>query len=371
MAQHTNLVPHDDTASGCKDSGVPSPPPMRLGPNGFTLDLCRNDEMCQGDRKCMTLSSNLRNECPGPWEDCRCFPRDGKTTPCNETQECEAGEICGTAPFAPSVVCMSASVHDTLGPRYSRQFGTRPPPFVENEGLSGVQCTFDKECQTPRRCTLPSDKTFGECAGRDGCICKQVFNVSCGKNEDCQEGELCFREKDSSVFPYCWERSVGLNNDELMPVEAVPTASTSAGPGSTDSGSEGGENDSSDDENDASGSNEPEDVCIGEEHLKGIKAEDLVFRKSQRGSLLCDTHGSCATAGHMVEWKGTVMMMWTYCRLDNVQCVRRVGGVNSLRMKRQLRVASFTDGLMFTALAAKYQTRLEEVVLTTLLSVGM
>lgn len=65
------------------------------------------------------------------------------------------------------------------------------------------------------------------------------------------------------------------------------------------------------------------------------------------------------------------MRMRAYCQRGDVRCTRAVMLVNSPRMRRAARVPSNTHGLLFTALAARYDTRAEEMVLRMLVAVGV
>lgn len=103
--------------------------------------------------------------------------------------------------------------------------------------------------------------------------------------------------------------------------------------------------------------------------LAHLPPEQLVFDEHALAHVLCDRFGSCATPGHMVDYCGAVMKMATYCRAAG--CARRVTRVNSPRYRQQLRVASRTDGLLYTAFAARYETRGEELALATLSRIGL
>lgn len=113
-------------------------------------------------------------------------------------------------------------------------------------------------------------------------------------------------------------------------------------------------------------------VCIDAMLLSGFKDEELIYTSHRTSKTLCDAEGSCATAGHMVEWKGAGMMMKTYCETFVVGgCDERVIRVNSPKWYRGRRVRSKTVDLHFTAIAAKYETRAEELALSTAIRLGM
>lgn len=116
-------------------------------------------------------------------------------------------------------------------------------------------------------------------------------------------------------------------------------------------------------------SQESEAVCVGVRHLKKLSQESLVFGEHRIGRVLCDANESCATAGHMVMWQGVAMVMRRYC-METGGCVEREMLVNSPRVRRGLRVKSETEGLLFTALAARWESRMEEVALRAVVRAG-
>lgn len=96
-----------------------------------------------------------------------------------------------------------------------------------------------------------------------------------------------------------------------------------------------------------------------------------MFAEDVQAEVLCDESGSCATSGHMVVFKGRAMRMRSYCELGEVNCQRSRMTVNSPRMRLATRVASNTKALLFTAMAARYDSRAEEVVLRALVHAGL
>lgn len=110
-------------------------------------------------------------------------------------------------------------------------------------------------------------------------------------------------------------------------------------------------------------------ICVDARALAHMKPEELVFERHNLAKVLCDGNDSCATPGHMVDFKGRVMMMRTYCEM--VPCEQRKVHVNSPKFRRRLRVKSRTDGLHYTAFAARFATRGEEMALSTLSRIGL
>lgn len=114
---------------------------------------------------------------------------------------------------------------------------------------------------------------------------------------------------------------------------------------------------------------EEEAVCIDANALKHLKSGDLVFKKHAWASVLCDSSGSCATRGHIVVYNGTSMMMKSYCLM--VGCNQSLKYVNSPRYRRGVRIKSKSEGLEFTAFAARYETLAEETVLSAAIRIGL
>lgn len=65
------------------------------------------------------------------------------------------------------------------------------------------------------------------------------------------------------------------------------------------------------------------------------------------------------------------MMMSSYCEELGVECNVVATVVNSPRMKVGLRIKSRTDGLEFTALAARFESKVEEHVLRSVVRLGL
>lgn len=72
----------------------------------------------------------------------------------------------------------------------------------------------------------------------------------------------------------------------------------------------------------------------------------------------------------MVVFKGLPMSMAVYCKDSKSACFNRTMLVNSPKYQRKLRIASRTTGLEFTALAARFETRMEEEVLKSIIHLG-
>lgn len=110
-------------------------------------------------------------------------------------------------------------------------------------------------------------------------------------------------------------------------------------------------------------------ACIDARALEHLRRENLMFERHVLAHVLCDVKSSCATPGHMVVFRGQAMMMRSYCGMVN--CSKEMLHVNSPQFNRRVRVPSNTDGLEFTAFAARYETRAEEMVMSAAVHVGL
>ncbi|KAI0565311.1 hypothetical protein FGB62_19g046 [Gracilaria domingensis] len=114
----------------------------------------------------------------------------------------------------------------------------------------------------------------------------------------------------------------------------------------------------------------PEDViCIGEHHLVHMPHDELLYSSNRVARVLCDENNSCATPGHIVMYNDKPMMMSSYC--SKATCAPKIMKVNSPRYRRATRVNSHTEGLSFTAFAARYETTAEEHLLRTFVRMGL
>lgn len=208
-----------------------------------------------------------------------------------------------------------------------------------------TDCTLSNEtCQTPifgnGTCTIP-EACF--------CLTADFEFVFCSTDTDC-DGKICAKESTKSAFGVC-----------LTCLEYTDLPENSQNALDVD----GKCNDTDMNHSNSSTSS----VCIDIDHLTHFERSQLIFSNHFRASVLCDSHGSCATPGHMVVYHGKTMMMQTYCK--DVDCIRRIRSVNSPRMKVGLRIPSRSVGLEFTPLSASRGSYLEERVLSLLLRVGL
>lgn len=468
VGQDVFLSPLDDTARDCKSTFVDASAQYPHGPNGFELDSCRSDAQCQAPRACLyRIRSHLRGEEFRPCPDtevssCACWSRPDRTF-CASSDECVVGELCATYPKIANPTCISAALVQVGGLARNKVLGNRALPTPTGEpALSQDACRYDWDCASPRRCHHVSDTyRYGECAGREPCVCERILPMPCEISADCDDGETCAKIIGSNVGSFCVAASVVTADRFLQAVGAESVEDPEENPVSTSSGLTGDDCKTNDDciepricrhiteaggllckgrrgctcelvlevqcekssecvkgeqcveimqdvrpsrngtcrsedavENDRlsryilyvpptptpSPTPEPiepdeqrretEPVCIDASAIDHLPQAEKVFETHRRATVLCDSSMSCATRGHVVVWRDQPMMMQTYCERVG-GCQRKIIAVNSPKMKRGLRIPSRTNGLMFTAFAARFASRWEERVLTSLVHIGL
>lgn len=389
------------------------------------------DESCSDDLDCVegmycTHAASDFGKCYNR-KNCRCKPF--VPTVCQSDADCLEAEVCVIQPGSKQDPYCYSKNRLPINPFLRRisSNSSRTPTVLPSDGWTSDLCQDDSDCQQDyKRVCQHSTELYGSCNGRELCICRAQNNSDtvCKKSTDCSLGEICVQFTDSEdkngmcnshklvALEYLEGVYVEVNGNKRQkirtpspiptfsatvspsisttpsstslpsasssvsataspspsssPSPSVPTPSPSESGSSTPSATASSDsNETEDDSTQAS----PEPICIDAEALADMTSSQLVFKSARRASVLCDANNSCATAGHMVTWQGQTMMMQTYCAL-HVSCVRRVKSVNSPRMQRGLRVRSRTDGLLFTALAARYESKVEEVVLRNVVSLG-
>lgn len=287
---------------------VPSEPTIAPVPGsgtGLTLEDCSSDADCKSPRTCTSRGI--------------CVPETFQS--CTSSTDCVDGETCFHSDSAGlGLVCISEAVI---------------PPPDEGTGLTGDPCQESTSCAGSRVCS--NLETLQTCNGEGDCRCRpRRLPKQCEDDSECVTGEGCFDARDSFEL-------IGTDTSEV-PDEVLQGKFCVSVMAIDDA------------------------VCIGSHSLGHISREELVFEKDVVAHVLCDVDGSCATAGHMVVYKGRGMMMKSYCELTS--CVRKVMKVNSPKYRPRLTVQSLSKDLVFTALAARFQTRAEEGVLSAVVRFG-
>lgn len=335
------------------DAGFTGPgaPPSPKNLEGLTFDYCQFSSDCKGSRSCKARV-NVKEDCVFGY--CACAPPTENI--CVSDEECISGEVCVRTPTA-SFSCISESAKNATNALFYTPMFTKPgePLLTEScfstdlkfikeantrqatsSGNTYSECSSSQDCRSPREC-IGFSKDFKpiccEDQGFDGCTCIPHDFTTCSENSDCSDGEIC--EKESKDINFCLATDANLWLSLIHPTSLEPSE---------------------------------EDVCIGVHSLVHLSFRDLTFDTHRTAKVLCDKNNSCATRGHMVWFNGKPMMMRSYC--DQVGCSEKKMLVNSPRRKAGLRLESETNGLQFSAYAARYGTETEEGVLGIVMRVG-
>lgn len=357
------VCPRSAISRFCKSESYADDYDLAPSREGLTMSDCSKSRDCEPPRLCTRKVNNIVKDCAGR-HDCRC--RSPRMQNCTAHHQCPFGEVCATVKDKGVSLCLSEK-------------------FVYNSSeliplprkLTFDPCVTGKDCEKPRKCMVfNSDNDLKFCRSRSGCFCVPDRLKKCRQHQNCMSGEVCVRdtriERRWSDDPYCVSRTYAGQIKEVELVDGsdgpVQTPTPTGKPVPTDS--------------DLSPVIQPavstpsspalasdNRVCIDVQALHGFKRRELVFETHQQARVLCDKYGSCATPGHVVLFHGRGMMMRSYC--DLTSCEERVMMVNSPKYRRRLFVSSSTTGLQYTSLAARYETRGEEMLLTALIRVGI
>lgn len=325
--------------------------------------LAQNDSFsyCTSSSDCEEYCVQLYNS--GTVYDCYfslipCFCFNDYPDDCITSEDCYPNEDC--IEFLPQ-----SAAHYCVPCYLTSQINPKPV-------ILGKAAVCNTPTPTPTIAPTPniSDNTFKECSRSDDCsgeeeeclrvnpkegdleTCNSTTDCFCIEEENCRlslgcpYGTVCVSFVENSVNAYC------------VTCEAYNKRSSELYIKRDEHVCKGGDYSSS-------------SICIAITHLSDMPQSDLVFGTHRRAFVLCDHFDSCATPGHIIVYNDRPMMMSTYCsKYAAGGCSKRVTLVNSPRMQSQLRVPSSTSGLYFTAMAAKYETSLEERVLKGLIRIG-
>lgn len=254
---------------------------------------------------------------------CTCATPDKSTfDSCSRSSDCPAGARCAKLEELYSSKCVSCELRPELEVTILE--------YAEQDVPKNCEATPDQSPVAPPSPPSPASVATSPSPTNDGATA----------------------DREPTVTPEPGFSSAGIS---------TPNPSTSSPettiPASTSDPSTGGISDGSDN-----------NVCIDVKALESFVSGELVFSQHRRASVLCDSYGSCATAGHMVTFQDVPMTMMTYCSSHaEGGCTKTIKFVNSPRMKAGLRIPSSTKAMEFTSLSAKYQTRTEEWLLSKLL----
>ena len=309
---------------------------LRTSYFGTTYERCETKADCRNGWSC--LKTNGKQECPVTDTNflCRCYPEEFQ--PCKNKSECPFGEICARYLQEPFHCASEDSFYDFRSPDDDPDPSPIPKcqPTSEDPSSTGFKadsvlsygrCRLSKDCKGDRECFSHS----GGCCSNSArsCYCTDPEPTFCKSDSDCDSGESCVGSRVAP--PRCMDTTVrdNIGSEEFQ-----------------------------------SGS-----VCIDIDALSQFHPQELVFHKHQLAHVLCDSAGSCATPGHIVVYNDKSMMMRSYC--DIVSCRSEVKRVNSPSWKKGMRIDSRSEGLQYTAFAARWGTKAEEHVLNAVIRVGM
>ena len=306
---------------------------------GFNLDPCKSNAGCAGERVCLVFSGDALVACePG---DSDCFCRTREVPSCVDQGDCPDEEESCFIGF-----CRSNENIKEADP----SFDPTATPGPGKNGFNGEPCSSTDDCAGERICFFGNTETNQpeNCASRSDCFCRTQDIPSCESQEECVD------EEEECVQGACRASKLLTDNNPNItdtPPTPIPTEVAKLEDPSPEPSTE-------------------DEVCIGANALTHLPMDELVYSEHRRSRVLCDVKGSCATAGHMVVWNGKGMMMRKYCEVVG-GCAVRVMWVNSPKYRRGIMVRSRSEGLMFTAFAARYGTHVEEAVMKAAMRMGL
>lgn len=325
--------------------------------NGLTMDACKRDSDCHDGRRCFVdKPQGKSSRCRKKHGKCLCLKQPSSYCPSLGTSTgCDLGERCGAVAGNVFPICVS-----------EQAIRNRKDVYTLGGALGLQMCARRTDCAGDRDCIRVVQGQIDYCAGREECFCGYAIDPDCDrkgkKGRKCLDGEICV-EIDKGNATRCGAGCRVLADPGLIPIDVtaeIPCLSPSPIPTEAYSSPE---------ETLPDPSEESEGVCVDARMLEHLDQSELVFERHRWARVLCDGDNSCATAGHMVWFKGRVMMMRTYCSLT--ECKERQMYVNSPRHRRGMILATNTEDLQFTAFAARYATRMEEVFLSAAIHIGL
>lgn len=250
----------------------------------------------------------------------------------------------------------------------------------QSKEYAGEQCQTDSDCASSRQCWETTVDSLITCSSSSTlCACNYSNgDRRCITSANCLFGDRCmnttlatysfclscnFSELITERFPDSYSK-VDLDVDTCKGLVPDESNSTNTNMTNVPDGTNGNMS------NGSTSSNDTSSVCIAVSSLGDLDSSLMVYPTHRQSHVLCDKFENCATPGHMVEFKGRPMMMKTYCELLG-QCHRQIKFVNSIRMKRGFRLPSKSSDMQFTAHAARYETRLEEMILRKVIVYGI
>lgn len=336
---------------------------------GVSYDSCTDE--CR-----ILLNDGTTESCTFLASSQSCFCFDGLNY-CENSSNCNAEEACvKLLPHATKSYCVpcEAIPYRSPPPTFvdSSHSCTLPDPAPSPYNDPEIADDYFQECEYGFDCIndcvyILQDTKMDDCSGKSGCFCST--KAPCNSSNDCPFGEACYKFSESAIYPYCVACGAVRRRPALIPVD---TNHQCEGGDYTDQPTPPSQDPKTPASSSPSSGTSENGICVAAKHVAYLPKSNLIYNLNRRAHVLCDFNGSCATPGHMVIFNGVPMMMKTYCHGHVKQpCKRRIMFVNSPRMHAKLRIFSDSPGLEFTALAAQFETVVEERALQVLLRNGM
>lgn len=298
---------------------------------------------------------------------------------CTDSDDCLVGTKCvALFPSSETKYCVTCSsgtgripepiLHNGSSPLCPADVPTYTSPKGDDFADYLQQCTDDiliNSCRFPMECMqLNNNGNLASCKSNQ-CFCIG-FEEQCKSDSDCSFDQGCFRMLPHSFTGFCISCSSIDNRDpQPYPLDSgnrcngeSPVVTNPTNSGSSNRPDTPGGNDTS------------STVCIATHALEGVDKKHLIYTEHQRAAVLCDEHDNCATPGHIIMFREKSMMMQTYCSTSEIQCRRTVMYVNSVRMMRGLRISSKSSNFQYTTFAARYETWIEEKIISFFMRLG-
>lgn len=348
--------------------------PTPLPSLGLTEEPCVDTSNCSGNRLCGNMGVNRVLPCDnGPF--CTCLPPSPNY--CTSSDQCVSGEICVEV-FGFATECIEEDAAMEKGfPKVEDKY--------TKKGYSFEQCSTDSHCVRPRRCVAGDNLSDGQCSGKTRCFCIPPASVPCSGSDECVTRECCQLASETCRSVNAAREFSEACREDIAPSLAplmFPVLETTSPEDGVDMETPSPENNGVVAQPGISSSATPSptrvpevspipetEVCIGTHSLKHLMRNQLIYESDRLAWVLCDAFNSCATAGHMVVYRGKPMMMNTYC--VTVGCTKQVMHVNSPKWGPAFKMSSETAGLEFLAYAARYGTRTEQSILSSLVHLGL
>lgn len=392
----------DDTPSSCYSEAAvesnhrlftfdspPPPVPVPTGPPGTPLwenvgsisrgAKCTEPLQCSSGLFCLSFSSA---SCNGPADNCRCIPR-GSGRGCEDDGDCSNDDdVCVNVGSESENSCLPDDVATVVSPRPQ-------PPTITPEVTAVVPVPQNSQPALPSVSARPTPFSSGDPVavtmpptGDDDSDDPEVSTTPVSVPREPIQTDSMGEDNGNAIITDGTDMTSSSSNSPDED-EEVSDIETSSSPDSTDTSSTSTETGATgdDDADDSTNNNtdvSPEDstppkseICISVHHLSHLSKSDLIYSSHKHARVLCDQHLSCATPGHIVIYRKQPMMMSSYCELVHGGCKSSVKLVNSPRLSAsQQRIASRSEDLQFTPLAARYATRIEERMLTLVMRFG-